>query len=264
MTNDRLIAGPQQAPLLVAALMLLILALVVSLSGTNVAIFLLINDTVSILPDVFWANMTFTADTLFGVCLLLLVSGFRPQLLAPSLVLLVLGTLYVQGGKNFFDLLRPAAILGPDNIHIIGPTLTRHSFPSGHSFTALSCWTLVILAVSPRWLMPMLCFALLAAVSRIAVGAHWPLDVLVGSAGGILVAWFSVWICQRFDWPNHPGLVLLTAVLLTLTAIYTPFHNDPYPATGLLACVIAIGALISIVRGFWKPVLQQAFSGKRA
>ncbi len=257
MRTDRLTLGPQQVPLLVAALLLLAMALVVSLTDTNAAIFLLLNQDASALPDGFWANMTFTADTLFGVCLLLLVAGFRPQILAPSLVLLIIGTLYVQGGKAFFDALRPAAVLVPDSFHIIGPTLTRHSFPSGHSFTALSCWTLVMLAISPRWLLPLLAFALLAAFSRIAVGAHWPLDVLVGSAGGIIIAWLSVWICQHFEWPNKPGVILFTATILSLAAIYTPLHNDPYPCTGWLASVIAICALINSARGFWIPVIKR-------
>ncbi|WP_221794747.1 phosphatase PAP2 family protein [Oceanobacter mangrovi] len=254
---SRIRLGGQQVPMLVAALLLLLAALVVELSDTNAALFLLINHYTMMLPDALWANLTFAADTLFAVCMLLLAASYRPQLLAPSLVLLVLGTLYVHGGKALFDAARPAAVLVPDSFHIIGPTLTRHSFPSGHSFTALSCWTLIILAVSPRWLMPLLVIGLLSAVSRIAVGAHWPLDVLVGSAGGILIAWLSAWLCQRYSWLNHPGLVLFCAFLLTLAAIYTPFYEDRYPFTDPLALAIAIISLTAAVFGFWIPVFKR-------
>ncbi|MAG43991.1 MAG: hypothetical protein CMH95_06840, partial [Oceanospirillaceae bacterium] len=34
----------------------------------------------------------------------------------------------------------------------------------------------------------LLVIALVAAISRAAVGAHWPLDILVGSAAGLIFA----------------------------------------------------------------------------
>ncbi|MDP2507093.1 phosphatase PAP2 family protein [Oceanobacter sp. 3_MG-2023] len=245
-------------PLLVAAALLLLFALVVALTGTNAALFLMLNQDAGLLPNALWANLTFTADTVFAMSLLLLVASFRPALFAPSLLLLVLGTLFVHGGKALFDAARPAAVLVSDSFQIIGPVLRHHSFPSGHSFTALGAWTLVILAVPPRGLMPLLTLALLAAASRIAVGAHWPLDVLVGSACGILMACLSAWLVQAFAWLRRPAVLFSSAALLTIAAVYMPFFDSRYPDTRLLATVMALVTLSTAAAKFWWPRVQQA------
>jgi membrane-associated phospholipid phosphatase len=70
-------------------------------------------------------------------------------------------------------------------------TTTRRSFPSGHSM--LTFFILGYLALAQRrhtgWA---LALALAVAWSRVAVGAHYPSDCLVGSAFGLAWAW-SAW-----------------------------------------------------------------------
>jgi undecaprenyl-diphosphatase len=65
--------------------------------------------------------------------------------------------------------------------------LDRFSFPSGHTLHAVA-FTLVASAHYPR-LGPLLAlFTLLTAVSRVALGLHYPSDVLAGAAIGALIA----------------------------------------------------------------------------
>ena len=69
------------------------------------------------------------------------------------------------------------------------------SMPSGHATTAFSA-AIAIGAVWPRLRLPMWCYAVTIAISRIVVSAHHPSDViaggLFGAVGAILVRdWFA-------------------------------------------------------------------------
>jgi undecaprenyl-diphosphatase len=61
-----------------------------------------------------------------------------------------------------------------------------YSFPSGHAVTSFMA-AFVLSGRFPRARHPLLALASLIALSRIHLGAHWPSDVLVGAALGILV-----------------------------------------------------------------------------
>lgn len=73
---------------------------------------------------------------------------------------------------------------------------TGYSFPSGHSFNAFLLAGIIAFgiyqnaAASRKWLcaVPLL-WASMVALSRVAVGAHTSLDVSVGSAMGIILAY---------------------------------------------------------------------------
>ena len=72
-----------------------------------------------------------------------------------------------------------------------GAPLDRFSFPSGHTLHAVG-FTLVACVHFPWlawWLVPV---ALLIALSRVALGLHYPSDVLAGAAIGATLAWLGV------------------------------------------------------------------------
>ena len=65
--------------------------------------------------------------------------------------------------------------------------LDRFSFPSGHTLHAIA-FSLVACAYYPGLWIILWPFALLTAVSRVALGLHYPSDVIAGGALGALIA----------------------------------------------------------------------------
>jgi membrane-associated phospholipid phosphatase len=61
------------------------------------------------------------------------------------------------------------------------------SFPSGHAATSFACAT-VLAMLTPRAAPFFFVLALAIAYSRLYVGVHWPLDVLVGALIGFVTA----------------------------------------------------------------------------
>ena len=70
------------------------------------------------------------------------------------------------------------------------PPLDKFSFPSGHTLHAVA-FTIVALAYYPLLAFILVPFTLLAAVSRLVLGLHYPTDVLAGALIGATVASLS-------------------------------------------------------------------------
>jgi undecaprenyl-diphosphatase len=71
-----------------------------------------------------------------------------------------------------------------------GPLVTipnSHSFPSGHAATSFAAAT-ILSAFVPRAAPAFFLLALAIGWSRLYVGVHWPLDVVVGALIGVAIA----------------------------------------------------------------------------
>lgn len=73
--------------------------------------------------------------------------------------------------------------------------LDEFSFPSGHTLHAVS-FTIVAVASFPFLALPLIAFTMLVAVSRVALGLHYPTDVLAGALIGAALGTASVWSCS--------------------------------------------------------------------
>lgn len=72
------------------------------------------------------------------------------------------------------------------DVRVVGARSTTYSFPSGHAASAVA-GAFVITLMLPRVRALLWALAALIAISRIYVGAHYPLDVAVGAAIGAAV-----------------------------------------------------------------------------
>ena len=102
-------------------------------------------------------------------------------ILLATAAILNLGITY--GLKNAVNRKRPYDAL--DHVHTVGNTERSASFPSGHTSSAFTVATMVSLNY-PKWyvIVPSFAWAGLAGYSRMAIGMHYPSDVLMGAVVG--------------------------------------------------------------------------------
>ncbi|BBB25029.1 phosphatase PAP2 family protein [Amphritea japonica] len=240
------------------ALVLLGTALLLWLIAGYHGAFHLLNQFTPYFPSTFWQIVTFMGDTTFVLALSLLVARRNPAILWVLLIAAVYGTLATHGFKNLFDAGRPPVTLLTDEYNLVGRALKNGSFPSGHSLSALVFVTTAYYFFNnPVLRVSLLLIGGLVALSRVMVAAHWPIDVLVGSALGILVTVAAIKTAQRyalgFRLPTHFFILflLLTAALMILGG-----HDGGYPQAHLFAKVIALSSLLVFVFEYFLPPRQ--------
>lgn len=222
----------------------------------NQPLFLVLNGLGASTGDSLWAGLTLLGDTLVALVLASLLLRRRSDIVGVLLLSALITTLYVHGLKPIFDLPRPLAILGADQVHVIGAALRQHSFPSGHTATIFTLLGVIILrGVHPALAIPLFILAIVVGLSRSMVGAHWPLDILAGAFGGWLSAVLAQWLSRYWRLAYKPwmgwllGLLFLGCSLALLTA-----RNLGYPqALGLQMGVGLIGLYCSLrfLWGLW-------------
>ncbi len=90
--------------------------------------------------------------------------------------------------KPWADFPRPLAVFGPHAVHVLGAPKLAHSFPSGHAaFAAVLAASFAFSMPRPWNALPWV-FLLWVCWSRIAVGAHFPADVVGGALIGLVCA----------------------------------------------------------------------------
>jgi undecaprenyl-diphosphatase len=97
-----------------------------------------------------------------------------------------LGLALAQVISRLVDRPRPF-VAHPDTVHLFAKHAADPSFPSDHA-TAAFAIAVALLLRSRRWGTLALIAATLLAVTRVAMGIHYPTDVLAGAALGTLSA----------------------------------------------------------------------------
>lgn len=154
--------------------------------------------------------------------LLLLVPGLRNWWYVVAAVSCVgFSALLVQMIKRFVSYGRPLSVYGEDSWFHIEPNwqhLYEYSFPSGHSAGAFSLFFFISCLLPRRFRVFGAVFfmvALLVAYSRLYLGAHFFLDVYVGSIIGTLFCLFFFFIMHRLEpaffheeWRRHKDRIV--------------------------------------------------------
>jgi membrane-associated phospholipid phosphatase len=178
-------------PVLLAALA----AAALLMQGPPGPLFLRLNAASAALPAPVWSFLTLLGDTSILLAILSPLLLWRPQALMACVAAVPAGGLASVLLKRLFEQPRPAGVLDAAQFQIIGPILSHHSFPSGHSITAFAVAAALLAAPAPgggarrpAWAVAgVLAMAAAVGFSRVAVGAHWPLDVV----GGALTGWLA-------------------------------------------------------------------------
>jgi membrane-associated phospholipid phosphatase len=157
----------------------------------NQVLFFAINEaSKDLIPDAIAAHLTELGNgSIVGILALGLTVKY-PAIAKRFLFITLMAGILIAGFKQLFADPRPAGVLAQTDFHIIGDVLKQYSFPSGHTTTsfAMAGFIMLTFASVPLRIFVLL-LAVLAGVSRISVGAHWPEDILAGAVLGLLIAY---------------------------------------------------------------------------
>lgn len=210
------------------------------------------------LPPVVWEWLTALGDERVLLALILPFCWRHPRLFWAVMAAALIAGLVCSSIHHSLPLPRPAAAMPPGKITVIGQRLSKHSMPSGHSASLFAFAGILLLALGRRLAWPALAMAALAGFSRIAVGAHWPLDVLVGASIGLLAAWLGMKAARRWDWGLRPASFKFLVGIAVVAVITLPFDGQAYPESlplRLIMCAWGLsGMLLPQLQRLRKPV----------
>jgi len=217
-----------------------------------------------------------------------------PERVAQLLWGIVLGGLTASWIKHHLPSPRPFLALGAEHLNVIGTPLSVGSMPSGHAAMAFAM--LAVLAAERRRFgergavdgvltsdLGIALVALLAigiALSRLAVGAHWPADALLGGGLGLVFgglaphAWPVGAMTRLLSRPLGQRLMAAGLLVCALCIAATPGTLDVtglvahkwarnllpgYPLAAPLQWLLALVALAGVVR--WWGASRRAAAG---
>ncbi len=219
------------------------------------ALFYFINQRTQRLSDSFWGFFVFLGNGWGLYSLVFPLVLIAPRLLAAGALSGLIAGLASRTLKLALDFPRPASVLDLSTFHIVGNPLLHLSLPSGHTLTAFAVATAFYFSINAAKRKYAWIFFLIATgtgFARVAVGAHWPADVLAGASVGILSGLLGASLCNRMHtasfttksrltWIFMIG-ALLDAYMLSSTVLDFD-SNHPYQVLGMIVLALTLFSL---------------------
>lgn len=254
-------------------------------AALNESLFHVVNRLGPIAPAA-WSALSVAGLALSAWIYLTAFADDVPERVAQLLWGIVVGGLTASWIKHHLPSPRPYLALGADHLNVVGAALSAGSMPSGHSAMAFAMLAVLIaerrrfgersavsgfLASGPGLVLLAL-LALGIALSRLAVGAHWPADTLVGGGLGLVFgslaphAWPVGAMTRLLSRPLGRRLMAAGFVACALCIAATPAVLDAtglvdrkwarnllpgYPLAAPLQMALALVALAGVVR-WWR------------
>lgn len=222
--------------------------------------FFLINQILGQYPAIV-NNLSQLGDALIFLSFLGILIVYIPKIWESLFSALLVCLLYSFVLKNFFAVPRPAAVFDHSSFIIVGKTLSGHnSLPSGHSMTIFTILTVLLFALMPQKLpykvlmfLLMVVAGFLLAFTRVGVGAHYPLDVILGSIIGYISGLTGIFISRKYEiwtWINNKKYYPVIVLLFLICCIYIVGkiidENLLIFYFALASCVVTIFKVIQI------------------
>lgn len=151
----------------------------------------------------YWVTNKYTWFPVYLLLVAVIIRKYRIRglLMCLGIVVAVAISDQITSGwmKPFFGRLRPCQV--PDLqsvVHLVAGCGGKYGFASSHASTTFALATTVWLMLrswSPAWGW-VFAWSATVAYSRIYVGVHYPLDILVGASIGFLVGWLVYLLYQ--------------------------------------------------------------------
>ncbi|MEI8031623.1 MAG: phosphatase PAP2 family protein [Comamonadaceae bacterium] len=231
------------------ALGLALAALVVFMVGGYHAGFIPLNRWLGHWPAPLWPQITAFGEAEVVLPLGLWLRWRHPRLLVALALAAILGGGLSLLLKWLFHTPRPPAILPMEMFHLIGHALRQSSFPSGHTLSAFAAVGVMAMALSGVWRWLALSAAGLVGLSRVAMGVHWPLDVMAGASLGLMLAAWALWQCDRRWWVDIPSLqaaVWFILIMISGAGFYRGVSEGLW--LPVLAILASLGSVVWRIR----------------
>ena len=156
----------------------------------------------------YWITNKYTWFPVYFLLVVLVIIKFKTRglIMCLGMILAVAISDQITSGlmKPFFGRLRPCQVPDLQSIvHLVGGCGGKYGFASSHASTTFGLATTVWLLLrswNPAWGW-VFAWSALVSYSRIYVGVHYPLDILVGATVGFLVGWlvylFYQWLIPK-------------------------------------------------------------------
>ena len=229
----------------------LLLAIVAYASAGYHWAFMSINAQATWIPAPVLHHITVFGDGALVLSLMLYIAHKNVPILLSTLVAGIAGGIVSQVLKNYFNASRPPGVLDHELFNLIGKAYTTRSFPSGHTLTAfLTASVLICFADKTTTKVLLFCLATLVGLSRVWLGVHWPIDVLVGSALGTLCGVGAYFFARKFSASLHIGWIIFIFALLVFSAISALVTPNDYYYAQLLIYLVALLAVYKTIKLF--------------
>ena len=228
---------------------LMALLLIIYFMDINQSLFLRLNHAAQFMPITWWGYITYLGDGMAVGCILAVVFRKDPKIALVGIIAVLTSGIIVQVLKSYFSIPRPAGILNLDEFYLFGDILKSRGFPSGHSSTAFSLLGTFFYAHDNNkqgWLF--FSAALLIAFSRVAIGIHWPADILAGSLIGLATIYLIAKKLKTYTMGFK--VELSTGVILFLICIGILFYDPHMPGMQMIQWLLGMGGMISIIARF--------------
>lgn len=216
-----------------------------------------LNHLLQFLPQAFWANVTELGNALVLLPFFALLTINLNKSWAAVLIAAPITLLFTHFAKNIANMPRPGAVLDMAEFYIIGPTLQGYnSAPSGHTLTIFALCAVFLYSIKQAKACDRYCaltlltltIALLTGLSRVAVGAHWPIDVVLGA----LFGWICGGLATTLVWHKPHCLFncynsrAFSVVLFLTWGLYLFYQaiDANLPAIWFLSALCAIGVAV--------------------
>jgi membrane-associated phospholipid phosphatase len=211
----------------------------------NVNGFIAINSRGNIADEKVWSFITLMGDTGILWPMLLIFSITSMKTIYAVLAAVPMGGFLSVLLKKLFDSPRPSGLLELVDIHVIGPVLTTHSYPSGHTITIFTAISAIVLSYSIQakllgsiFKIGLFIFATVVGISRIMVGAHWPLDCLAGACVGWISGVTGIYLSRKYLLKiANQNIDFVAVALLWVLSIWNFYREFDYALSNLAAIV---------------------------
>ncbi|GAB6050681.1 hypothetical protein JCM16106_15290 [Hydrogenophilus islandicus] len=227
----------------------------------NEALFLALNREAAAVPPALWAALTNLGATSVAVALLVAIAPWSLRPLWFALWAALPTTLVVHGLKRMVAAPRPGGVLPSDAFAWIDLLPKSGSFPSGHTATAVVlCGSLLYGLWAQRTKTPavrrglaLLTILLTCAVafSRIAVGAHWPSDLLGGLGAALVGVAVALVATRHFPEPSERMSCWLVGAAVA-SATFALWDRGIYPSGAWLVWLLVVAAWLGAFRWWFR------------